>query len=82
MLMTKRATHNIIVLKRGAHVLNSAFKHTKLIEEFPPPLIQTSDEAGRYETLPKPHESCDSAEGFSWTAVSRGCDVEFAAAAA
>ena len=44
MLMKKRATHNIIVLRRGAHVLNSAFNHMKLIEEFPPSLIQTSDD--------------------------------------
>ena len=38
MPMKKRATHNIIVLKRGAPVLNSAFKHMKLIEQLPPPL--------------------------------------------
>ena len=43
MPMKKRATHNIIVLKRGAHVLNSAFNHMKLIGELPPSLIQTSD---------------------------------------
>ena len=43
MPMKKRATRNIIVLKRGAHVLNSAFNHMKLIGELPPSLIQTSD---------------------------------------
>ena len=44
MHMQKRATHNIIALKRGAHALNSAFNHMKLIEELPPSLIQTSDD--------------------------------------
>ena len=40
--MQKRATHKIIAVKRGAHALNSAFNHMKLIEELPPSLIQTS----------------------------------------
>ena len=44
MHMQKRATHNIIALKRGALVLNSAFNHMKLIEELPPSLIPTSDD--------------------------------------
>ena len=44
MHMQKRATHNIIALKRGARALNSAFNHMKLIEKLPPSLIQTSDD--------------------------------------